>query len=82
MHELVQRMGKQGQERIHADLWHRPGEVRRQLGILVKSFGDWKVEHGRRYVVGSQEEMFRMKIWMDNKIKIEKHNKLFHEVRV
>ena len=43
---------------------------------------DWKVEHGRRYVVGSQEEMFRMKIWMDNKIKIEKHNKLFHEVRV
>ena len=43
---------------------------------------DWKVEHGRRYVVGSQEEMFRMKIWMDNKIKIENHNKLFHEVRV
>ena len=43
---------------------------------------DWKAEHGRRYVVGSQEEMFRMKVWMDNKIKIEKHNKLFHEARV
>jgi len=47
--------------------------------IVKQEWEDWKAEHGRRYVVGSQEEMFRMKIWMDNKIKIEKHNKLFHE---
>ena len=57
----------------------------RDLGVNDRNVmlcQDWKEEHGRRYVVGSQEEMFRMKIWMDNKIKIEKHNKLFHEVRV
>ena len=28
----------------------------------------------------SQEESFRMKIWMENKAKIEKHNRHFYKV--
>ena len=30
----------------------------------------------------SKEESFRMKIWMDNKAKIEKHNRHFFKVRM
>ena len=29
----------------------------------------------------SKEESFRMKIWMDNKAKIEKHNRHFFKVK-
>ena len=29
----------------------------------------------------SQEEGFRMKIWMENKAKIEKHNRHYYKVR-
>ena len=29
----------------------------------------------------SQEESFRMKVWMENKAAIEKHNKEFEEVK-
>ena len=38
----------------------------------------WKQQYGKQY--GAEEEVFRMKIWMDNKEKIEKHNKLFYKV--
>merc|ERR1712107_259896 len=55
----------------------------------------WKTEHGKTYgghsLLGStgnslggpskftQTEHFRMKIWMENKAKIEKHNRLAHK---
>jgi len=57
------------------------------LDLLVEEWETWKLIHGKTYGdqhkegtnnVASprmgQEEMFRMKIWIQNKIKIEKHN--------
>jgi len=59
--------------------------------LLVEEWETWKLTHGKVYgkhlyganMVGaskpsgaySQEENFRMKIWMENKAKIEKHNR-------
>merc|ERR1719195_469838 len=50
---------------------------------LLASMADtlaWKEQHGKKYA--AEEEGFRMKIWMDNKQKIEKHNKLFYKGEV
>merc|ERR1712123_398676 len=58
--------------------------------LVVEEWETWKVRHGKDYAAknygdnikeggmgGSygQEEKFRMKIWMENKAKIEKHNR-------
>ena len=49
----------------------------------------WKLQYGKTYTRNygdsmggqySQEESFRMKIWMENKAKIEKHNRHFYKV--
>merc|ERR1712110_1226967 len=52
---------------------------------IVEEWETWKLQHGKVYernygdAMGgySKEESFRMKIWMDNKAKIEKHNRHF-----
>merc|ERR1711976_611696 len=56
---------------------------------IVEEWETWKMQHGKVYArnygdpVGkngySQEESFRMKIWMENKAKIEKHNRHFYK---
>merc|ERR1711892_433608 len=58
--------------------------------LVVEEWETWKLQHGKVYgrnygdaikdsnlLGGSygQEEKFRMKIWMENKAKIEKHNR-------
>merc|ERR1712177_127055 len=59
--------------------------------LVVEEWETWKLTHGKSYgkmygdALGatgnslpgsySQEESFRMKIWMENKAKIEKHNR-------
>jgi len=54
--------------------------------LVVEEWETWKLTHGKSYgekLLGdslpsggySQEEQFRMKIWMENKAKIEKHNR-------
>jgi len=59
------------------------------MELLVEEWETWKAEHGKAYqphLLGStgnsigigaygQTENFRMKIWMENKAKIEKHNR-------
>merc|ERR1712110_680360 len=55
------------------------------LEAIVEEWETWKLQHGKVYernygdAMGgySKEESFRMKIWMDNKAKIEKHNRHF-----
>ena len=58
--------------------------------LLLEEWQTWKVEHGKTYgaetkLLGGlrakswyphhgQEEAFRMKVWMENKVKIERHN--------
>merc|ERR1711990_1217317 len=63
------------------------------MELMVEEWETWKVEHGKTYgghgLLGSagnsvgggfsQTEHFRMKIWMENKAKIEKHNRLAHK---
>ena len=50
----------------------------------------WKEQHGKSYSTSShtegladltQDETLRMKIWIENKAEIEKHNKEFNEVK-
>merc|ERR1711892_1643186 len=58
--------------------------------LVVEEWETWKVRHGKDYAARNyggnlkeegmggnygQEEKFRMKIWMENKAKIEKHNR-------
>merc|ERR1712106_1079730 len=58
--------------------------------LVVEEWETWKVRHGKDYAAKNygdnlkeggmggnygQEEKFRMKIWMENKAKIEKHNR-------
>merc|ERR1711892_1384352 len=58
--------------------------------LVVEEWETWKVRHGKNYAAKNygdnikeggmggnygQEEKFRMKIWMENKAKIEKHNR-------
>merc|ERR1711872_722763 len=54
--------------------------------LVVEEWETWKLKHGKVYERNygdnmkggehyGQEEKFRMKIWMENKAKIEKHNR-------
>jgi len=54
--------------------------------LVVEEWETWKLKHGKTYARNygdnlgkgenyGQEEKFRMKIWMENKAKIEKHNR-------
>merc|ERR1711974_468986 len=62
------------------------------MELMVEEWETWKVEHGKNYGHGllgstgnsvggggSQTGHFWMKIWMENKAKIEKHNRLAHK---
>ena len=63
-------------------------EATRPTDLLLEEWHTWKVEHGKTYnrvlygsgggdeVGGGQEEEFRMKIWMENKARIERHNRV------
>lgn len=44
-------------------------------------YGLFQVEHRKEYK-SEIEEKFRMKIFMDNKNKVEKHNRRFHKGEV
>merc|ERR1711953_318692 len=55
---------------------------------IVEEWETWKLQYGKTYTRNygdsmggkySQEESFRMKIWMENKAKIEKHNRHFYK---
>merc|ERR1711874_434103 len=59
---------------------------------VLEDWEAWKQQHGKSYSTNShtkaklgelnevnQEESFRMKVWMENKAAIEKHNKEFEE---
>ena len=57
--------------------------------FLMTNSQTWKLQYGKTYTRNygdslgggySQEESFRMKIWMENKAKIEKHNRHFYKV--
>ena len=39
----------------------------------------WKTKNGKEYQ-NHEEERFRMKIWMDNMEKMEKHNEQYYQV--
>ena len=54
--------------------------------LVVEEWETWKLKHGKTYAKNygdnlgkgenyGQEEKFRMKIWMENKAKVEKHNR-------
>merc|ERR1711899_430030 len=46
--------------------------------VVLEEWETWKVQHGKEY--GSeQENNFRMKVFMDNKAKIARHNTLAHQ---
>jgi len=56
---------------------------------IIEEWETWKLQYGKTYTRNygdsmgggySQEESFRMKIWMENKAKIEKHNRHFYKV--
>ena len=56
---------------------------------LLEEWERWKVQYGKNYtkeygdaIYGkySQEESFRMKIWIENKALIERHNRHFYKV--
>ena len=44
--------------------------------VVVEEWESWKVVHGKSYK-SAEEEKFRMKIFMENKSKIAKHNTKF-----
>merc|ERR1711990_235047 len=55
---------------------------------IIEEWETWKLQYGKTYPRNygdslgggySQEESFRMKIWMENKAKIEKHNRHFYK---
>jgi len=57
---------------------------------IIEEWETWKLQYGKVYARNygdsaggmgkySQEESFRMKIWMENKAKIEKHNRHFYK---
>merc|ERR1712223_1218048 len=55
---------------------------------IIEEWETWKLQYGKTYTRNygdsmggqySQEESFRMKIWMENKAKIEKHNRHFYK---
>jgi len=45
---------------------------------VLEDWEAWKQQHGKSYPTNSQES-FRMKVWMENRAVIEKHNKEFDE---
>merc|ERR1712055_351673 len=47
------------------------------FSVALEEFEAFKLEHGKKYD-SDVEEQFRMKIYMENKHKIAKHNLLFH----
>jgi len=57
---------------------------------LVEEWETWKMQYGKTYsnseaTAGlgelSQEESFRMKVWIENKADIQKHNRQFYKVK-
>jgi len=59
---------------------------------IIEEWETWKLQYGKVYTRNygdsqdgmgkySQEEGFRMKIWMENKAKIEKHNRHYYKGR-
>ena len=58
--------------------------------LFLSSVQTWKMQYGKSYpnseaTTGpgeiSEEESFRMKIWLENKADIEKHNRQFYKVK-
>jgi len=58
---------------------------------VVEEWEAWKAKYNKNYelghgkfggVISSQEEDFRMKIWLENKAKIERHNQLHYKGEV
>merc|ERR1739838_117432 len=47
------------------------------FSVALEEFEAFKLEHAKKYD-SDVEEQFRMKIYMENKHKIAKHNMLFH----
>jgi len=46
--------------------------------VVLEEWETWKVQHGKEY--GSElENNFRMKVFMDNKTKVARHNTLAHQ---
>jgi len=45
--------------------------------VVVEEWSTWKFMHGKNYT-NDTEEKFRMKIFMENKAKIERHNRGYH----
>ena len=64
--------------------WEVRSEIQ-SLTSLTWLVQAWKEEHGKNYSTNStaesQDETLRMKIWIENKAEIEKHNKEFNEVK-
>ena len=48
------------------------------MDVLVEEWNTFKAAHGKAYSGGPVEEKFRMKIFMQNKAYIAKHNHLAH----
>ena len=48
------------------------------MDVVVEEWNAFKAEHGKVYSSGPVEEKFRMKIYMQNKAMIAKHNRLAH----
>ena len=58
--------------------------------LFLSSVQTWKMQYGKSYPNSearagpgeiSEEESFRMKIWLENKADIEKHNRQFYKVK-
>ena len=53
---------------------------------LTRLYQAWKQQHGKSYPTNSHAkaelgESFRMKVWMENRAAIEKHNNEFDQVQ-
>merc|ERR1712156_1125232 len=46
--------------------------------VVLEEWETWKVQHGKEYR-SEQENNFRMKVFMDNKAKMARHNTLAHQ---